>query len=563
MQSLVPLIQIVSAPFVKLIDVLAPVLANAAHRPSVHSDSTVASFAMSSAVITLLCILWACLQHARLSNAKRALRDEISWNAVDIGWRDALLSNGLQGIVVLKSADQEREYIGNGKLLFEMVLDSPDAPRLVRAMDNLAEDGVAFSLSVRTHDGMIMLRGQTVGPRAVLYLCEQNLPEETRRYQEILEALPLPVWARNDKMALEWANAAFLSALGLSNLQDAIIANAALDWSEQALTAAALGSQKPVEGRRMVLLHGEHRTLSLNLAPATNGRVYGFATDVTDGLETVTRMQNALDAQTDIVARLPFAIAVFDAAQVLRGFNKAYAELWGFSETWLNTHPTYSDMLDQLRDKRRIPEQRQYPEWKKMQIENLSGGETLRDVWHLPSGMSVRLAGFAHMAGGAFMLCENISEALRLESSLNLLTQVQKATLDTLDEAVAIFGTDGRLVLHNSVFTRMWKLSDAELDPQPHFAEIANLATTRIGRDGIWSIVASGINSTAPERFGEWGKARRADGRVISLSLSRLPNGATVVSFADLTDLENFTAHAAGASYSPTFTQKGDAGAVA
>jgi len=58
--------------------------------------------------------------------------------------------------------------------------------------------------------------------------------------------------------------------------------------------------------------------------------------------------------------------------------------------------------------------------------------------------------------------------------------------------------------------------------------------------DGIWSIVASGVSAAAPERFGEWGKAKRADGRIISLALSRLPNGATMASFADITDLEKF-----------------------
>jgi hypothetical protein len=86
----------------------------------------------------------------------------------------------------------------------------------------------------------------------------------------------------------------------------------------------------------------------------------------------------------------------------------------------------------------------------------------------------------------------------------------------------------------------MWKLSESELDGQPHFAEIASLCATRIGRDGIWGTVSAGVNSATPERFGEWGKATRADGRVISLALSRLPNGATVVTFTDLTDLEQF-----------------------
>ena len=142
--------------------------------------------------------------------------------------------------------------------------------------------------------------------------------------------------------------------------------------------------------------------------------------------------------------------------------------------------------------------------------------------------------------GGLFVLCEDISAQLKLESSLNLMTQVQKATLDTLDEGVAIFGANGRLVLHNALFAKMWRLTESDLTGQPHLSEIAGLCAARIGQDGIWGIIASGVNSPSPERFGEWGKARRADGRTISLALSRLPNGATLASFADLTDLEEF-----------------------
>jgi len=105
------------------------------------------------------------------------------------------------------------------------------------------------------------------------------------------------------------------------------------------------------------------------------------------------------------------------------------------------------------------------------------------------------------------------------------------------------------LVMHNVPFARMWKLTESELDGQPHFAEIANICTDRIGHDGIWSIVSCGVNSATPERFGEWSKTKRADGRTISLSLSRLPNGTTVVAFTDITDLEQFSALAEDMSH--------------
>jgi len=147
-----------------------------------------------------------------------------------------------------------------------------------------------------------------------------------------------------------------------------------------------------------------------------------------------------------------------------------------------------------------------------------------------------------HLLGGIFILFEDISEKLWLQSAVTMLTQVQRATLDTIDDGMAIFGTDGRLVLHNSHFANMWKLTEDELSERPHFADIANLTTARIGRDGIWSIVSRGVSSAIPESLGEWSKSRRADGKLISLALARLPNGATVVTFSDLTDFERFTA---------------------
>jgi len=304
-----------------------------------------------------------------------------------------------------------------------------------------------------------------------------------------------------------------------------------------------------VECRASVIVKGEARVFSMGLSLMRHDAVAGFATDVTDFVRMESRLQLVSDAQEDMMEHIPCAVAMFAADAKLAGFNNAYADMWELPRTWLETNPSYSDILDRLRDRRRLPEQRSFPEWKAAQLQAFgSAHRRCEECWHLPNGKSIRIVIQPHLAGGAFVLFQDITERLRLESALNLLTQVQKATLDTLDDAIAIFGTDGRLVLHNALFARMWKLSEEELDTQPHFAEIANICTSRIGRDGIWGIVSCGVNSATPENFGEWAKARRADGRIISLCLSRLPNGATIVTFTDLTDLEQFNTLKPGAS---------------
>jgi PAS domain-containing protein len=139
-------------------------------------------------------------------------------------------------------------------------------------------------------------------------------------------------------------------------------------------------------------------------------------------------------------------------------------------------------------------------------------------------------------------MIEDISEKLQLEASFKLLLQVQRATLDTVEDGIAIFGPDGRLVLSNRHFAKLWHLGEDELQTQPHFTKLAHLAEARAGRDGIWGIVSAGIVSSEPERCNDWGRTIRADGRLISLSMSRLPNGATIATFCDLTNMKQFSA---------------------
>lgn len=550
MHWLVPLIQNIASPLMPVMQAMIPALAQAAHRGPVNGDCTVAAFTLSTALIGLFCVIWGCWMHVRLRSLRQVAEMDRATAEVAQSFREALLTGAAQGVVVLRGGDQERQYFGEGRALYEICMDSPQAGKAIRAIDSLAEEGAPFALSIRADEGNLTLRGMPVAGRAVLYINREVAPDNQERYREMLDALPIPVWMRGAGQAIAWANRAFLSILGFSSLEDAVTANASLEWSERDLAIRALESRRPVECRASVIVKGESRVFSMGLSPMGDASVAGFATDVTDFVRMESKLQLVRDAQEDMIEHIPFAVATFDADRKLAGFNNAYVEMWELPRSWLETHPSYNDILDRLRDRRRLPEQRSFPEWKAQQLMAFgSANRRSEEFWHLPNGKSIRIAIQPHLAGGVFVLFQDITEKLRLESSLNLLTQVQKATLDTLDEGIAIFGTDGRLVLHNALFARMWKLSEDELGDQPHFAEIANICTTRIGRDGIWGIVSCGVNSATPESFGEWGKTRRADGRIISLSLSRLPNGATVVTFTDLTDLEQFNALKPGAAH--------------
>jgi PAS domain-containing protein len=498
--------------------------------------------ALCAGTIAIFSSCWALWLAVRLRALKLRTRKDMAAAELAKSFKKALLTGAAQGAVVLKTGSREQQYYGEGKTLYDACLAGPKAGKVSRAVAGLMEDGTPFALSVPGPCNLI-LRGVPVAGRAVLYFHRDSACDDRERHREILEALPLPVWTRHADNSIAWANKAFLSLRGFASLDDAIAADAILQPSERELAARTLESGEPANSRASLIVKGQTRVLSFGLAPLGNSGVAGFASDITEGARREASLKLACDACEDMIDHFPFAVAVLDGERKLTGCNKAYAEMWDLPKPWLDSHPSYGEILDRLRDKRRLPEQRNFPEWKAAQMAAFEpAGRRGEEFWHLPNGRSIRIVIQSHLLGGVFILFEDITERLKLESSLNLLTQVQKATLDTLDEGIAIFGTDGRLVMHNVPFGRMWKLSESELDGQPHFAEIANLCTGRIGQDGIWGIVSCGVNSATPECFGEWSKTRRADGRVISLSLSRLPNGATVVAFSDITDLEKFRA---------------------
>ncbi|HEV2560590.1 MAG TPA: PAS-domain containing protein [Rhizomicrobium sp.] len=543
MHTLAQIIQYLVAPLVSASSALSPSLALAAHRPASVGDFTLAAFAVTVGAVGLVCIFWAAWIHARFGNFKLATREEQTAANAAIRFRDAIMAASGQSIVVLASGAKEPFSTGNGTALLQAGMSGPDALLLAGALDALLKNGTSFELSVRTSGNAIAVRGVPIGQRAALFLRDLGQTDTGIDFRAAMDALPVPVWIRGHNLALRWANRAFLAATGTNKLRDALTANAALDRSELELATAAQEGRHIIDAKRYAFIDGQRRALAMSLLPLPDASVAGIAIDVTDITQAEAKLQLNMDANADMLDRMPMAVAIFGTDRKLVSYNSAYAKLWSLAEDWLDTHPTQDEILDSLRETRQLPEQRDFAGWKREQLRQDRSSE---EFWHLPGGRSVRVACQPHLLGGVFCTFDDISDRIRLETSFNMLNQVHRATLDTIEEGIAIFEPSGRLVLNNRAFAKLWRLTDDELSGQPHFTKLANLSAAHVGQDSIWSIVAAGVASSEPERCGEWGKATRADGRIISLAMSRLPNGATVVTFTDMTDIERFEAQSKG-----------------
>jgi signal transduction histidine kinase len=306
----------------------------------------------------------------------------------------------------------------------------------------------------------------------------------------------------------------------------------------RAIAARALSSAAPETESHRVVVEGSRRLLEIGEHPAGDGALIGLAIDRTEAEELEAELRRHVGAHDAVLENLGSAIAIFGPDLSLRFFNGSYAHLWGLDEDFLRTGPDLGDILEALREARRLPEQSNFPEFKREWLRAL---KTLIDpteeLLHLPDGSTLRSVAIPHPFGGVLLTYEDVTDRLSLESSYNTLIEVQRETLDNLYEGVAVYGADGRLKLSNPAFARIWDLPESLLGNEPHVREL--VARSRDFFDVSeeeWQGLMETRVARATEPEPRSGRRERADGSIIDWSLMPLPDGASLFTFLDVTD---------------------------
>jgi signal transduction histidine kinase len=496
------------------------------------------ALAVGAVALAIAASLWALAEQQGAQRLRRGIRFTGARTRSVLGERDALLGAGREALVVWGRDGSGPFSYGGGEQMLDSCLKGPDALALSTALDGLSDRGTAFKIPVSDSAGRkLQARGRAVGSMAAVWLEETAVEAASANFRAILDALPIPVWLRDKGLALNWGNHAFLKSAGAKDVAAARAAQSALDKSEHELAASARTQNKVVEARRFAIVGGQRRAVTFTEIPLGDAGIIGTAVDVTDVAAAEARLQQHVDAHVDTLDKLATAVAIFGPDQKLSFYNRAFVRLWNLPEDWLERHPGDGEFLDRLREMRRLPEQRDYQAWKRgrLALYQTARDRATEELWHLPGSQTLRVVSQPHPFGGLTFLFEDVSEKLNLESSYNTLIKVQSATLDTLMEGVAVFGPDGRLKLHNAAFARIWDLGAEELLGEPHIRAIAALAAAKYGDAAMWDSLIEAIISEAGLAR-DMGEVERSDRTILSMRLSPLPDGASLVTFADVTD---------------------------
>jgi signal transduction histidine kinase len=520
-----------------------------------NADQLMLAAAAGAVSLALSAVLWALAQRRAADRRAAALTARIrrleagaeaaqasaeAFDSALLAVEDgqALLASGGESLAAVCKAlglsQADPQYVLNA-----LMRADPDHARRLRG---LFERGEACAFEVRGPAGVVTVEGRAAGALAWLRVSaapgdDQGLPTAPR-FAAFLNTRATPAWIAAADGSPVWVNAAWLKAVDAASLDEAARRGVAFDPGADAIASEAANLGQRREAVRWLSLGGRRRAFLIAAQPLEGGGVGVWTDDVTDLEEAREETKRNVEAHDETLNRIDDAVVIFDRAKRLSFHNTAFAELWGLEPAWLGERPTHGEILDRLRQRRRLPETADYAKWKAAELTRYEQLEAQPDdMWSLPDGRTLRVVRQAHPLGGLLLLFADITGELKMKAQYNALIQVQQATLDKLSDAVAVFGSDGRLRLHNESFEQFWNITPLQLEAAGDFERVVELCVPKLHDMAFWKELKGRLADPDPAaRMPITGEAQTSDDHVIEYRTRPLPDGATLIAFTDVTD---------------------------
>jgi signal transduction histidine kinase len=434
-------------------------------------------------------------------------------------------------------------------------LNPDDAARLSASISALRAGGIAFADTAPLTDGTAyaIIGRRTEGGDSVMWAADISRTRaieaahaasitSAAALRAMFEAVPMPVWRRDHNLALVDCNAAYAAAL--DSTREIVVAEGRELVSESGrgkaleLARAAAAGTTRTEAHHVVI-GGSRRLIEITETPDREGGTIGFATDRTDREAAEAELTRHISAHGEVLENIHAAVAIYGPDKRLKFCNSAFSGLWGIETDWLAAGPSLDELLERLRERRRIPEFADFRAFKRQQLAMFTSLiEPQQELLHLPDDRTLSLTVSPHPFGGLVFVYEDVTDRLALERSYNTLIEVQRESLDNLFESIAVIGSDGRLKLYNPAYRDIWSLDEADLAGEPHISEIVEKTRRFYDSGGDWLALKERVIGRISHGELMRDLLDRTDGSVLQVATVPLPDGNMLLSYQDVTDTQ-------------------------
>jgi PAS domain-containing protein len=357
-------------------------------------------------------------------------------------------------------------------------------------------------------------------------LTVEALDHELRDLREATNAAPFPIWRSLNNGDIVWANDAYMDMA--ARVQSDSVTPAwplpsvfAMDdsvsspdrWAQRCAGPQGMGMYDVV-------------------ARDTDGSRLFYAMPAHDAVSAETALADFKRTLTNIFAELSTGLAVFDAQRHLQTFNPALADLIRLPIDFLLARPTLFNLLDALRDRRMIPEPKDYRSWRHQMV-NLEASALRGDYdepWHLPNGKTFRVIGRPYPNGALALMVHDITDQMTRDQLFRAEFDVLRSAINVVDDAVVVFSTSGQIVLTNAAYGAMWSEPPKALARLGGIAGVFDYWRRFSAPLAFWAVAEAAVVTGAAVPDGAH-DIRLLDGRALRCRCVALPGGAVAMVF--------------------------------
>lgn len=357
----------------------------------------------------------------------------------------------------------------------------------------------------------------------------------------LIEAAPMPMWFRGRDMALRIVNTAYVEAVGADDATSAVkqqveLVEAVDGVAAGQVAAKAFAGETAIDRIVQATVGDVRRTLRVSDVPLGSEGVAGYAIDIEE-LEEQRRAFRAFRvAQRSMLDQLSIGVAQFDRRQRMVFANQPFLRIFALPTSIGRDSPDFDRFLDLARDQGRVPEMRDFPEWRREVRLWFTAGSPVEDAWPLSDSVHLRIVAQPMPDGGLVLIAEDRSEQLALSATRDTLLRTRTATFDSLFESLAVFAPDGRMQLWNRSFPEIWGLPEDYLDQHPQVDKLLDRIANRLARPGQRKAIGEVVRSATLDRKQRGGQVLLSDGRTLEFAGVPLPDGNGLLTVLDVTD---------------------------
>ncbi|MGE5537290.1 MAG: PAS-domain containing protein [Gemmatimonas sp.] len=243
------------------------------------------------------------------------------------------------------------------------------------------------------------------------------------------------------------------------------------------------------------------------------------------------------DASNIILEAMSQGVVAWDADLTLTTFNRRYVELMRLPDGFVRRGISYAEVVRKLAERGHFGPNADPEACVSSRLESTRLHSEERHVRYLSDGRVLEVQRRPLPGGGFVSTFTDITEAKRAEAEVEHKSTLLSATLNVMDEGLAIFDRELRLQLFNDAFVRILGYPSTFVTLGMTYEQLLSYAlmNDRCPPERARNVIRERIDSA---RHGQCSRVthRRRDGAYIAIARAPLPGGGFAATYTDITE---------------------------